>query len=97
MMSEGNSAVAADTEWTVFRGGTFPREATHVRIDSSVTEIGEDFSHSDHLVQIQLHDKVTGISDYAFACCSRLTSIEIPDSVIDIGYAAFSDCTSLTW
>ena len=39
---------------------------------------------------------VTSIGDYAFDCCSSLTSVTIPESVTSIGEWAFSDCSSLT-
>lgn len=41
-------------------------------------------------------DSVTEIGDWAFYCCSGLTSIEIPDSVTKIGDSAFSGCSGLT-
>ena len=36
------------------------------------------------------------IHNYAFFCCTNLTSIEIPNSVTSIGTSAFSGCTGLT-
>ena len=39
---------------------------------------------------------VTSIGEWAFSCCSGLTSVTIPNSVIYIGSEAFSDCTGLT-
>ena len=36
------------------------------------------------------------IGDYAFCCCSNLTSITIPDSVISIGWNTFQNCGNLT-
>ena len=40
--------------------------------------------------------EVTSIGDWAFFCCSSLTSVTIPDSVTTIGDEAFSECSSLT-
>ena len=36
--------------------------------------------------------KIASIGDWAFSCCSGLTSIIIPNSVTSIGDYAFSDC-----
>ena len=41
-------------------------------------------------------NSVTSIGDYAFSCCTSLTSVTIPDSVTSIGDGAFDSCTSLT-
>ena len=39
---------------------------------------------------------VTSIGNWAFSCCSGLTSITIPNSVTNIGEKAFSGCSGLT-
>ena len=41
-------------------------------------------------------NSVTSIGDYAFYCCTGLTSVTIPDSVTSIGDYAFYGCTGLT-
>ncbi len=41
-------------------------------------------------------NSIQSISEYAFACCTNLTSIIIPDSVQEIGENAFYNCTNLT-
>ncbi|MBR3707488.1 MAG: leucine-rich repeat domain-containing protein, partial [Lentisphaeria bacterium] len=41
-------------------------------------------------------DSVTSIGDYAFLCCSNLTSVTIPESVTSIGDNAFYGCEKLT-
>ena len=44
----------------------------------------------------EIEYKIASIGDWAFSCCSGLTSIIIPNSVTSIGVYAFSDCTGLT-
>ena len=39
---------------------------------------------------------LTSIGQYAFYCCSNLTSVAIPNSVTNIGNAAFYGCNGLT-
>ena len=39
---------------------------------------------------------ITGVGNYAFSGCYRLTSVTIPDSVTSIGEKAFSSCERLT-
>lgn len=39
--------------------------------------------------------KVTGIGNYAFMYCEKITSVRIPDAVEEIGNEAFYYCTSL--
>ena len=41
-------------------------------------------------------DNVTSICDWAFYCCTGLTSVTIPNSVTSIGDYAFQSCSGLT-
>ena len=43
----------------------------------------------------QIPEGVTSIGEYAFYCCSSLTSVTIPEGVTSIGEYAFSGCSSL--
>lgn len=45
---------------------------------------------------MDIPNSVTSIGDYAFYCCTGLTSVDIPDSVTSIGEYAFYGCTGLT-
>ena len=46
--------------------------------------------------ELVIPEEYTSIGDWAFCCCSSLTSITIPDSVTSIGSSAFYNCSSLT-
>ena len=47
------------------------------------------------LSKYTIPNSVTSVGDYAFDCCSNLTSITIPNSVTSIGFCAFDRCSSL--
>ena len=46
--------------------------------------------------EVVIPEDVTGLGDYAFAGCDKLTSVVIPEGVIIIGNFAFNGCSSLT-
>ena len=48
------------------------------------------------LLTIQLPQGVTGLGEYAFNNCTKLTSITLPDKVASIGNHAFHGCIFLT-
>ena len=48
------------------------------------------------VTELVIPDSVTSIVDFAFWCCSGLTSVTIPDSVTSIGSSAFLGCSGLT-
>ena len=54
------------------------------------------YLNGDLITDLVIPDNVTEIKDYAFDCCSSLTSVTIPNSVTSIGSSTFSGCSSLT-
>ena len=73
------------------------RNLTAIVIPNSVKQIGLwTFAFCTSLVQLPLHDYMTGISPRAFYNCTSLTSITIPSSIQDIGELAFGGCSGLT-
>ena len=61
-----------------------------------VIENGVLKEYNGKYADVIIPDGVTEIGDYAFFCCSSLTSVTIPNSVTEIGENAFSECESLT-
>ena len=47
------------------------------------------------ITTVTISNGVTGIGNFAFSGCSKLSSVTIPDSVTRIGSSAFEDCTRL--
>eukprot|EP00980_Cylindrotheca_fusiformis_P025458 scaffold13756_cov97-Cylindrotheca_fusiformis.AAC.3 len=70
---------------------------THLRVDSSVTEIpARTFWDCEALVQVQFPDTLTRIHSHAFYGCKSLATVKLPSSVIKIDDSAFCFCPSLT-
>ena len=83
--------------------GKLPLDLISEKIILDYKELEEVEIEGDALVRYRgndrkfvIPDNVTDIRDYAFDCCTRLTSITIPDGVTYIGNRAFSRCTELT-
>lgn len=51
---------------------------------------------NESVVQVVIGNEVTGIGEYAFYGCSKMTGITISKSVTEIGMSAFESCTALT-
>ena len=66
---------------------------------AAVTDLGEVFRYNTTITsfdELQYFTGLASIGEYAFYCCSGLTSITIPGSVTEIEYCAFHDCIGLT-
>jgi hypothetical protein len=46
-------------------------------------------------MKFTVHNSVTAIGNYAFACCRSLTSVAIPNSVTTLDFWVFGGCHSL--
>ena len=67
-----------------------PRNITHVRCDSLVTEIPKKFFRSfRYLVTVELNKGLKVIGKEAFAYCTSLTTINFPSTLEVIGERAF--------
>jgi len=54
------------------------------------------FSGCESLTGVRIHDKVSGIGEFAFSGCAGLKDVLIGSSVTDIDKLAFSNCNDLT-
>ena len=73
----------------VYSGGRAPQHVTHVRIDESVEVIEENaFRDCEHLVQVETHDGIRRVGNWAFYNCKLLRQINLK-SVVEIGRSAF--------
>ena len=55
-----------------------------------------NYAYRNAIQCVEIGGGVTGIEDYSFYYCQRLSSITIPDSVMSIGASVFYYCYSLT-
>jgi len=86
-----------DDEIFVYMGGdqVVPDDVRRVRIDKSVKIIIERaFEHRQHLIDVEFHDGIKTIGNWAFHCCRSLRSVKLLGvRVIKLG--AFASCSGL--
>ena len=73
---------------------TVPTEIDIGGITYKVTELGGFYNHRE-LVNINIADTVTKLSNQAFQNCVNLCEIELPKNLITIGDSAFNGCSKL--
>ena len=82
--------------WNLYQDGTLFISGSGTMTNWSSSSRAPWYGNRDKIKKVQIGKGVTGISDYAFWSCFRLTSVTIPDSVTSIGGYAFRDCSSIT-
>lgn len=65
-----------------------------VRIAEGATTVG-GFSGCTGLVEVELPNSVTNITDFAFSSCIELVNLNLPVNLKKIGNSAFDGCTKL--
>ena len=81
-----------------------PKPAPAKTEPDQTTDAPDDFRIQDGVLKgyrgkgghVVIPNGVTSIGDFAFHCCSSLTSVAIPDGVTAIGDKAFKECKNLT-
>ena len=68
----------------------------NVRRGSYVRIIGEQAFRGCGLTSIHIPKNVTGIGEYAFCQCTRMTSLTFNNCAATVGQYAFKECTALT-
>jgi len=94
MMAEAQ----ADDEIFVYTGGVqvVPRNVRRVRIDKSVKIIPANaFEHRHNLIDVEFHDGIEMIGEWAFNCCYSLCGPIRLLGVKIIGNGAFYNCVDL--
>ncbi len=93
---EDNGVGGDDT--FVYTGGDqeVPRDVKRVRIAENVDTIPEKtFSGCRQLIEVEGHNKLKKIEEWAFNYCTRLRSVTKMTGVIEIEYRAFTCCSAL--
>ena len=82
--------------WKLDADGTLTISGTGAMKDYDIENNESPVFKNLNVKKIVIEDGVTNIGNYAFDCCTGLTSITIPDSVTSIGNDALQSCTNLT-
>ena len=82
--------------WKLDADGTLTISGTGAMKDYDIENNESPVFKNLNVKKIVIEDGVTNIGNYAFDCCTGLTSITIPDSVTSIGDYALQSCTNLT-
>ena len=86
-----------DLTWTLEENGTLTISGTGDMWNWSNIDLAPWWSYCQYeITALDIRPGVTGIGEYAFHSCGKLTEITVPEGVTRIGYAAFSSCNSLT-
>ena len=86
-----------DGDIFVYRGGRAPEHVTHVLIDESIDEIGDNaFNGCKRLVQVDTHDGIRKVGKRAFRLCASLRRINLK-YVVEIEEWAFFNCVNLEY
>ena len=104
-ISDGNINITSDYVSLSKTEGSFYDEIWYTSSDGQIVNPLQENGFGANVVSntysngigvIKFDGNVTSIGDYAFDCCTGLTSITIPNSVTSIGYRVFYNCTGLT-
>ena len=82
--------------WKLYADGKLTISGTGAMKDYDIEDNESPVFKNLNVKKIVIEDGVTNIGNYAFDCCTGLTSITIPDSVTSIGDYALQSCTNLT-
>jgi hypothetical protein len=95
----GDDGIGGGDDIFVYTGGDqqVPRDVKRVRIAENVDTIpARTFDHYRQLIEVEGHNKLKTIQEYAFFCCIRLRSVMKMRGVIEIEKSAFCGCSALS-
>ncbi len=93
--SAQSGACGNNLTWT-FDGQTLSVSGTGAMTDYTDSSNAPWYAYRTVILDVIIEDGVTTVGDYAFYCCTTLTSIAVPKSVTRIGGSAFLGCYGLT-
>ena len=84
-----------DGDIFIYRGGPAPQHITHACIDKSLDEIEDKtFYGCYNLAQVETHDGLRKVGEWAFRYCRSLKRINLKYAV-ELGYGSFYMCRNL--
>ena len=88
-----------DEDIFVYTGGEqhVPRDVKRVRIAENIdTILANAFSECTQLIEVEGHNKIRKMEQWAFRYCHRLRSVKKMQGVVEIEEGAFCDCHALS-
>ena len=93
LQSIGGGALTGCTSLRSVIGNQFYKVIGQMLLSSDGTQVIAYWGENS---EVTIPEGVQSIEDYAFSCCSSLTSLTLPSSLQSIEYSAFEKCSSLT-
>ena len=93
LQSIGGGAFTGCTSLRSVIGNQFYKVIGQMLLSSDGTQVIAYWGENS---EVTIPEGVQSIEDYAFSCCSSLTSLTLPSSLQSIEYSAFEKCSSLT-
>jgi len=94
--ANSDSGTCGDNLTWTFDGQTLTVSGTGAMTDYTDSSNAPWYAYRTVIIDVIIEDGVTTIGNYAFYCCTGITSISVPNSVTRFGGSAFLGCYGLT-